>query len=233
MLDFIISISGYIVGLPLELLIIAAMLHGGYRQFPAIFAYIIAEFLSTVIEMPQALAYYRTHDPHIASAYAKWYWRDEIALQFLVLVVVMSLIWQATSAARSRRPTRAFMFIGIVLFAGISFFIHFDPHVFTGVWMTPWARDLNVGASVLDMMLWAMLIAKRQKDSRVLMLSAGLGLMFAGEAIGEALRTLFHSHAALVPADILMILTSLGFLYIWWQTFRLPRTVPIVSAAKL
>ncbi len=33
--------------------------------------------------------------------------------------------------------------------------------------MTPWARDLNFGSAILDMALWAMSIARRQKDSRV------------------------------------------------------------------
>ncbi|MGO9262922.1 MAG: hypothetical protein ACLQU1_42580 [Bryobacteraceae bacterium] len=219
---FIITIAAYVVGLPLELLVIAALVRSGYRQFPAAFAYVIALFLSTVVEMPLALAYNHTHDPHIGSRWAFWYWLDEIILQFLVLAVVMSLVWLATSAARSRRPLRAGLFLGILLFAGVSFLLHFDPKINTGEWMTPWARDLNFGSAILDMALWAMLIAKRQKDPRALMLSGGLGIMFSGEAIGESLRNL--SRAAVLPGDILMILTNLVFLYIWWQTFRAPHT---------
>lgn len=229
-MEFAISIAGYVVGLPLELLIVAAMLHGGFRQFPAIFAYVVAEFLTTVIEMPQALAWYHTHNPHVGASYAVWYWRDEIALQVLVLVVVVGLIWSATSAARTRRTLRLALLIGIVLFGGISFLYHFVPNApKLGVWWTPWARDLNFGAAILDMMLWAMLIAKRQKDSRVLMLSAGLGIMFTGEAIGESIRTL--SAGAVIPGGILMIVTNFAFNYIWWQTFRAPRAV-LVSDPK-
>jgi hypothetical protein len=71
-----------------------------------------------------------------------------------------------------------------------------------------------------------MLIAKRQKDSRVLMLSAGLGIMFAGEAIGESVRNL-ESHVSTInlAGSILVLITNLVFLYIWWQTFRVPRAV--------
>ena len=232
-MEFAISIAGYVVGLPLELLIIAALLHGGYRRFPGVFAYVIAEFLSTVIEMPQALAWYRTHDILIGNYYATWYWRDEFALQVLVLIVVIDLIWSASSAARSRRMIRSALLIGIVFFIGISFLIHYDPAAQAlhrpGKWLTPWARDLNFGAAILDMVLWAMLIAKRQKDSRVLMLSAGLGIMFTGEAIGESMRTL--SSSAVTAGGILMIVTNFAFNYIWWQTFRAPRAV-LVSDPK-
>ncbi|MGO9256148.1 MAG: hypothetical protein ACLQU1_07595 [Bryobacteraceae bacterium] len=79
---------------------IATLLHRGYRQFPAVFAYVIALFLATVVEMPLALAYNHTHDLHIGSRFVYWYWLDEIILQVLVLAVVLGLVWQATSSDR-------------------------------------------------------------------------------------------------------------------------------------
>ena len=224
MLRFAITILGYLLGLVLELLVIAALVRGPYRKFPAVFAYILAEFFSTVIEMPLGVEYYLTHDSAISARWVWWYWVDEIVLQFLVFVVVMSLIWQATSEARSRRPLRTGIIAGSVLFAGISFFVHFDANVARGIWMTPWARDLNFASAILDMGLWAMLIAKRQHDSRVLTLSGGLGIMFCGEAIGESLRNM--SRSVVVAGDVLMLATNLISLYVWWQTFRAARTVP-------
>jgi len=230
-MEFTLAITGYLVGLPLELLVIAAMLHGGaYREFPAAFAYAVAEFLTTVVEIPLALAWYRTNDAQLGMRYAYWYWRDERIMQFLVLAVVISLLWMATNPARSRRILRLMIVVGIGLLAGISLLAHYDSRIPEGRWMTFWSRDLNFGAAVLDMLLWAMLIAKRQKDSRLLMLSAGLGIMFAGEAIGQSVRNLATHHSAItLPGSILVMLTSLAFLYIWWQTFRVPRPV-LVSA---
>jgi hypothetical protein len=235
MVTFVFTICGYVVGLPLELLVIAAMLHGGYRRFPAVFAYVLAEFLTTCIEIPLATSSFYTHERHITARYVFWYWTDEIILQFLVFAVVMSLIWQATSVARSHRALRTILLVAVVLFVGITFGIHFSLKAGElGEWMTPWARDLDFCAAILDMLLWAMLIAKRQKDSSVLMLSGGLGIMFAGEAIGESLRTLStaaHS-IALLPGNILVIITNLAFLYIWWQTLRVPRAVPLARAVE-
>jgi hypothetical protein len=228
---FIVTIAGYLVGLPLELLVIAALLHGGYRQFPAVFAYIVAEFLATVVEMPLALTFYHTHDLHTGSRYVFWYWLDETILQVLIFVVVMSLFWQATSAVRSRRPLRTALILGAIAFAGISLLLHFNGKAPPGEWMTPWARDLNFGSAILDVALWLMLIARRQKDSRVLMLSGGLGILFCGEAIGESLRSL--SRSAVLPGGILMILTYLVFLFVWWQTLRVARAVPVAEKPLL
>lgn len=220
---FAISICGYVVGLPLELLVIAAMMRGGFRKFPAVFAYVVAVFFTTVVEIPLAWDYYHTHDPAGSSRFVTVYWMDELILQFLIFVVVLSLIWQATSEARSRRPLRTAMIAGSALVAGVSFFLEFDTHVTIGIWMTPWARDLNFSAAILDMALWALLIARRQKDSQVLLLSGGLGIMFCGEAIGESLRNM--SHSVVLTGDVLDLITNLVFLYIWWQTFRATRTV--------
>jgi len=233
-MEYYLSISGYIVGLPLELLVIAALLRGGLRDYPWAFAYVIAEFLGTMIEMPLALAYYHTQktDVRLGMRFAIWYWRDETVQQFLVVAVVISLIWQATSGARTRRTLRTVLLVGVVVFAAISLAVHYDPNpkIPVGRWMTFWTRDLNFGAAILDMLLWAMLIAKRQKDSRVLMLSAGLGIMFAGDAIGQSVRSL-GGNASLVNlgGSILVMLTNLAFYYIWWQTFRAPRAVPLAN----
>jgi hypothetical protein len=229
-MEFALTIGGLVLGLPLELLVVGAMLQGGYRRFPAVFAYVVAQFLTTCIEMPLALAYYHSHDRHTGVRFVNWYWRDETVLQFLVLAVVISLIWEAASAARSRRAIRGGLLAGVVGFAGISLIVHFDSKVPIGRWMTFWTRDLNFGAAILDMLLWAMLIAKRQKDSRVLMLSAGLGIMFAGDAIGESVRSLGRSASAInLGGSIFVMLTNLAFFYIWWQTFRAPRAVLVSS----
>lgn len=229
-MELFVTISGYAVGLPLELLVIAALLHGGYREFPTVFAYIIAEFLTTVLEMPLALAWNRTHDPHIGSKFVFWYWVDDAVLKLLLFTVVLSLIWQATKLARSGRALRGALSAGTVLFVSITFLVHYNPRLYTGEWMTPWAQKLDVAAAVLDMLLWLMLIAQRHRDPRLLMLSGGLGIMFAGEAIGESLCTIAQRHHyewIALSGNLLIVVTNLARMYAWWQTLRVPRAIPL------
>ena len=89
--------------------------------------------------------------------------------------------------------------------------------------MTPWSSNLNFCSAILDLALWALLIASREKDQRLLMLSGALGIQFTGEAIGHALRNLSrrnHSTLMVSLGNAVAVLTYLAFLYILWQTFR-------------
>ena len=221
---FAIQLCGWATGFPLEILVISALLRTGYRKFPLIFVYAIVDFLTTVAEIPSNWAYYMGDRNAIATR-ADWYWIDETILQVLIYAVVMSLVYRATEKLRSRRIVRASLISGAILFALISLLVHFNPLVNRGTWMTPWTRDLNFCSSILDLALWAMLLASREKDYRLLMLSGGLGVQFTGETIGEAIRALGSRHrsrATVFTGNVIGMLADLTLLYVWWQAFRAP-----------
>ncbi|HTS32048.1 MAG TPA: hypothetical protein VMH81_39525 [Bryobacteraceae bacterium] len=213
----------YLTGFVLELLAIAGMLRGPYRRYPFIFVYIIADFLTTVIEMKFDISAYlgnKAAEPYLVT----YYWIDEVILQVLVYSAVISLLYFATSTLRSRRILRLCVICFALLFAGISFVIYYRPRtIAVGEWMTPWSSNLNFCSAILDLALWALLIASREKDQRLLMLSGALGIQFTGEAIGHALRNLSrrnHSTLMVSLGNAVAVLTYLAFLYILWQTFR-------------
>jgi hypothetical protein len=219
---FAILLCGLLIGVPLQLLIIAALLRGGYRRFPFIFVYMIVDFLTTVVEVLPAVDYVRgTHGA--ATSLPSLYWPLEIIMQVLVYSVVMSLIYQATAKLRPRAIVRAALIAGAFLFAGISFLIHYSPALSAGLWMAPWTRDLNFCSAILDLALWALLIVSREGDHRLLLLSGGLGIKFTGEAIGASVRQLAlrnRSRPIALTGNTLIVLTNLVFLYIWWQALR-------------
>ena len=219
---FAIQFCGLAIGVPLQLLIIGALLRGGYRRFPFLFAYVVGDFMTTVVEVPSAVGYYQGRQ-WAAFAFPAVHWFNVVVMQVLVYAVVMSLIYQATGALRARRIVRASLIAGAMLFAGISFLIHWNPALNRGSFMTPWIRDLNVCSSVLDLALWALLIAAREKDHRLLLLSGGLGIQFAGEAMGTSILQLAlstRSRAMSLTGGVTMLLAGLVFLYIWWQALR-------------
>ena len=68
-----------------------------------------------------------------------------------------------------------------------------------------------------------MLIGSRAKDSRLLMFSGALGILFAGAAIGASISDLAvarRSSALTFAGGLVSILSNLTFLYIWWQALR-------------
>jgi len=216
----------WLIGLPLELLIIAALVRGPYRRFPFVFIYTVALFLATVVEMPVYTAYFT--GVRLSHSRAFYYWIDEGILQALIYAMVISLIYGATAEIRSRTAVRAALTAAAAVFAGGSFLIHYNPHEVVGMWMTLWTRDLNFTSAILDLALWAMLLGSRKRETRLLLLSGGLGIQFTGEAIGQSVREWLPW--AFSPGDVIISAASLACLWIWWQALR---TVPAADPASL
>src|SRR5580700_9966783 len=105
------------VGLPITVLVIAALLRGGYRLFPVLFVYQIVDFLMTIAGMPPYIAYYFYHDSGAKLRMGQWFWWDELLMQLLVYAVVVSLIYRATAKAASRGIVRGALIGGAVLIA--------------------------------------------------------------------------------------------------------------------
>jgi hypothetical protein len=224
---FALNICANLVGIPLEILIIAAMLRGSYQRYPALFVYMAAVFVVSLVETPLYILGYVDaawhSDRRVWTQYLKCYWIDERVLMALVFVVVLSLIYQATERARSRRVLRVSVVCGAVVFSAIAFWAHYDPAVPTGQWMTAWTSNLNFCAAILDLGLWAMLIGSGARDSRLLMFSGGLGILFTGAAISGSISNLAvarHSSALTFAGGVVNIMSNLTFLYVWRQALR-------------
>ena len=230
----ILQVCAYLVGLPLQLLIIAALLRGEYRRYPFIFIYAVADLLTTILEIPYAIPYATATTPAAKKQFALLFWINERIMQVLVFLVVISLVYKATEHMRPRRTLLAGIICGTVLVATISFLIHYyDPNPPPGKlrYMTPWTRDLNFCAAILNVGLWVLLIGSRQKDRKLLLITGGLGLQFTGGAIGQAIRDMSPTIVA-VGSDFLM-LTNVARIYIWWVAFRAkPKTLPPANGSS-
>jgi hypothetical protein len=221
------QLGAYLFGLPLELMVIAVLLRGEYKRYPFIFLYVVVDFLTTVIEIPASLAY-GSRTPEATKWWAFLFWSNERIMQVLVFLVVISLVYKATLHLGPRRTLLTGIICGTVLVAAISFWVHYyDPNLRLGKfrYMTPWTRDLNFCAAILDLGLWALLIGARQKDRKLLLITGALGIQFTGGAIGQALRDM--SPAIVTAASQFTVITNLMRLYIWWRAFRdNPKTPP-------
>ena len=225
-MQLVLQVVAWTIAVPLELLIIGALLQGHYRRYPLFFLYCLGLFLTTVIEISVNAAYY-ARIPGAKGHRVWWYWVNEGIMQALVFALVISLIYHATKNIGPRRVVRIVLVAGALLFAGISFLVHYGTDLQLSVWMTPWSRDLNFCAAILDLALWAMLIGAREKDRRILLLSGSLGIQFTSEAIGEAIRAVSATGGVMegnvlivAVGNVVMIAAYLAVLYIWWRTFR-------------
>jgi hypothetical protein len=225
-------VFGWSIGIPLEILVIVALLHGGYRRYPVVFFYVLVNFVTTLVEIPFNTQSYLTHSAPVMRQAVRIYWINEWILQVLIFATMLSLIDMAISMSRWRRVMRGSLAAGALLFAGISFWIHFRPaSANLGVWMTPGTRDLSGCATILDLALWMILIASRKSDRRLLLICGALGMQFTAEAIGEAIVNLSAPRMlepVALSGAIVAVAGNLICLYVWWQTFR-PVRVPVAT----
>src|ERR1019366_5992039 len=213
------QIAAYVIGLPLGLMIMAVLLRGQWKQYPFVFAYVLGDFLTSVLEIQPGLQY-EGATPQAKQSFALLYWWDERVMQVLEFLLVIGFIYRAAAHLKTRHILLLGVVCGILLFAGITLLIYYTPGIATGRWITPWLRNLNFCAAILDLGLWALLIGAKRKDFRLLMVSGALGIQFTGGAIGQAVRQL--SHSSVQVTGYFISLSNLVCLYIFWQAFRTP-----------
>jgi hypothetical protein len=205
-------------------MVIAALLRGEYRRYPFIFLYAVVDLLTTILEIQPSMAY-SSGTPEAKHQWALMFWFNERIMQVLVFLLVISLIYAVTKHLRFRRTLLLGIICGTILFAAISLWVHSDPNLPLGRYMTRWTRDLNFWEVFLFLGLWALLISSRQKDYKLLLITGALGIQVTGGAIGMALRDV--APAIVAPASDFLMITNVVRLYIWWQAFRVvPKSAP-------
>ena len=217
----------------LEAVLITRLLGGEWRRFPLVFAYAVTDFLLAVAQFPTIWAITFHATPSALSWSARVYQWGELLMEFFTFVLVINLIFSASAHLQSRRVMRFVCVVGAMLFVGISFRAHYDPRLTVGRWMAPWTRDLNFGASILDIALWTLLLAQRRGDSRLLLLSGALGVQFTGAAMGHAMRSMathYHAWPAIAGGKVVVITETLR-VYMWARAFRpLARATPAATS---
>jgi hypothetical protein len=221
------QVAAYLFGVPLDLMVVAALLRGEYRRYPFVFLYAVVDLLTTILEIQPSMAY-SSGTREAKHRWAQMFWIDEQIMQVLVFLLVISLVYRATEDLRPRRTLLAGTICGTVLVAAISLWAHYDPTHPMGIYMTRWTRDLNFCAAILDLGLWVLLIGSKKKDYTLLLVTGALGIQFAGGAIGQSLRDM--SPAIVTAASDLTVITGLSRYYIWWRAFRgKPQALPSVA----
>ncbi len=216
------NLAVLLLWLPLEILLIAGLLRGDWRRYPLLFLLVVTEFLMGVADAPRVLAVYQ-NVPDALRLRAGTYVVIELVDQVLLFAVVLGLISGAAAHLQSRNLIRAAGVLGAILFGAVTFWVHYNPHSkFVLAWMIPWTRDLNVCTTVLDLALWFLLLARREKDRRLFLLSGALGIEFSGSAIGNSLRSMATRQAPwlALAGGTVMVVANLVRIFIWARAFR-------------
>lgn len=230
---FGLQILALAVGLPLQVLVVAALLRGSWRRFPLLLAFATVELVSSLVQAPGALeSMLGRHPPGLP--YWVTYWIGELITQLLLYAVVISLLYRAAERLRAARAARVLLILAACLVVGGTFWANYNPALMRGVWLTPWFRDLNFTCALMDVVLWMSLIVTRGRDRQVLLLSGGLGVQFAGASVGESLRQMAmrsRSHPLALTGGMIVVAANLFRLYAWWRALRQRRREELAPAS--
>src|SRR5580698_8346528 len=92
---FVLQICGWLIGIPLEILVIQALLGGAWRRYPLVFLYVAASFVTTLVEVPLNTESWLTGSEAALRQAAKVYWINDWVLQFVIFAMVLGLIDRA------------------------------------------------------------------------------------------------------------------------------------------
>jgi hypothetical protein len=201
----------YIIGLALQYLVTQALLSGPFRQFAVIFAYLLCLTITTLTDMVMWLDLGR-----LASTYSSYYWAADLLRESALYAVVISLVLHAMPDSRRRAALLRLLVALALLFWIGSFLVYQEPNL--NKWMTKVVRNLSFCSAVATLILWFVLIASEKRDTRLLVITGGLGLQMTGEAIGQSLIQV--SRHTYVLGVLTLVFAHFLCLYIWWRAFR-------------
>jgi len=214
----------YLLWFPLMILTITAVFRAGVRRYPLCFTYLVVTFLIAVVQVPAMMAY-RSDPGQLKWVNEAYQVGEGVACTFM-LAVVVNLIYRATERVGARRMVRFALVGGALTFMVGSLLLHYDARAGLANWMMLWTRDQSLCAAILDFALWTLLLTSRDRDTKLLLLTGGMGIMFAGDAIAAAIHhvgALQRSNGIFLSGNLVAILADSTSLYVWWRTFRSDR----------
>jgi hypothetical protein len=218
----------FVIGLTLQVLVVHSLLRReSLRSYPFILLYCSTLIVTSVVER-------LTYGYLDADTYRNIYWIDELVVNMLLFLLVISLIFRSLGDRPMRGMLGRILATGVLLMIAYSAFLLWDPRLgkMTFRAMTVISRNLNFAAALMNLALWSLLIRQPTKDSQLLMVGAGLGIKVTGIAIAQALRAVLPESYAKDTVGFIIPLADILCLYIWWKTFRSPKPRRAVHPAN-
>ncbi|HYV61942.1 MAG TPA: hypothetical protein VE958_04680 [Bryobacteraceae bacterium] len=185
-----------------------------FRKYPLLLVYCVLQLAATVTEE----YVYRVHGQ--TNLFRRLYWTDEVTLDLLLFLMVITLIYRAVEGS-SVRTAMGRLLGAIVVLVLVVPFVLFSARRFSTTWFDGTSQLLNFGAAIMNLGLWTALIGTKKRDPLLLTVSAGLGVAVTGAAIAYGLRRFTPPTSTPQQlANLFKTLTYLASVAIWCWAFR-------------
>ncbi len=233
--DFLAPVIGAGASMALLAVLILLIL-GRFRKYWIVFIYVSWELLATLGFTIADVLYHGSSPSTPATRtlaqmwYSRAYWTNDVIVDLFRFVLVIVLIYRA-SPEGLRRVSGRFLAALLILMVVLPFVL-FDrewrvaPEDPLGLpfprahWFNSTSQLLNFGAAIMNLMLWATLVASKRRDPELLGVSVGLGIVVTGTALGYGLK---HLPGFASISYLFLNLTQLAGWLIWVRTFWVAR----------
>jgi hypothetical protein len=219
-LDWLGQFGPYIAVL-LQAVVISRYLDSRNRDYPLAIVFSVLLFLLTLtsIVVP-GLSLMPARD------FFRLYAMLDLAIHILLLILMLQLL---------RNTLRALDFPSsvTVYVAGLSFalallsFLYFgfqSQSIYLQFFRT--RQVVSFWLVLVNLYWWTLLLRRRQLDRRILLLSAGIGLLMTGQVMGDGITTVYRDHLLLrLFGAVVMYGSHFVYLYVWFNAFRPGHTV--------
>ena len=215
----------WVIGLGLQVLVLSAAVQGVAREFPALFAYVVCLFGTTLADIVASQFLGKA-----SHSFKLYYWCAELVRQSALFAMVVALAMHVVPPGRRNEAfTRLIALLGAAVWIG-SVIVCYSPNLNT--WMVSLIRNLSFFTGVLNLGVWFAYARSRIRDTRRLIIAAGLGLQMTGEAIGHAIRQLDLSMQISLTASLFIVLTHFLCLFLWWRALTMETEVQVRTAVS-
>lgn len=234
--DFLAPVLGVGCGVALLLLVVFLVI-GPARKFWVVLLYVSWELFATIgLTLADLFLHGTTqvdlaHVPQASKLYARLYWTNDVIEDLLRFVLVTVLIYMVVG---SSKPHLGRALSGLVLAMIVLPFLLFHPTFQPypkAAWFNSASQLLNFGAAIMNVILWGALIQSRKRDSQILAVSIGLGILVTGTAVSYGLRHFVIQGGFTAAFNLFLNLTQLAAWLIWCRAFWPARERPILAPA--
>ena len=217
------TLGVHIVDIAVRLAVIYLLLHGFVRTYLTVFIYGCFYLLTSFSEVVVSRFLGRA-----SAAYGNLYWADEVLLDLLLFLTVILLTYRASQGNTFAPAMRKALIVVVVvaltlpfLLGGFGLWSAKDHSRLSDHWFTQAGQIFNFGGALMNLVLWTTLIGSRQREPRLLAVSAGLGVAVTAQAIFLGVRLLSGSPVVREVADVFInVLGQITASVIWCWAFR-------------
>ncbi|MFN7544923.1 MAG: hypothetical protein ACK5TN_19255 [Acidobacteriota bacterium] len=223
-----ISQFGPYIALFFQGLLISRYFDSRNRDYPlaTVFSFLLFFLTLTSIIVPQ-MHLMKTRD------FFRLYTMLDLIIHILLLIFMLQLLRETLSALACQSSVTVYLSVFSFAITVLSYYyLGFQTQsAYLRFFRT--RQVVSFWLVLVNLYWWTLLLRRRQLDRRILLLSAGIGLLMTGQVMGDGISTIYTDNASLqLFGAVVMYGSHCAYLYVWFNAFRPAHTFAAKPASS-